>query len=317
MADGGGRGRARLDRFLAARDAKLAGEAQPGASALADTTPPAAAPVAPAEGAAPAAAPPLTDTLNAANRQAMADAIRAEREAYETKQRLKSLEEENKRIKAESEALSKLTPLELLEKRGTTFQGIAEEIVAGKHKPRTAEQLALEAADARAKALEDRLAAIEGEREKTTKEAAFKGVADALTSDLKANHATTYPVLATYADAGERVQRLKEQNPDVGYPEIAAHLEKELRSFQSVDSLKARVAADPEYKALVLSALGIQSNPPAQQVPQGKPRIGNPPDAISATRAADTGMRSTPQISGRDARKSAALGAANRRAAQG
>jgi hypothetical protein len=249
----------------------------------------------------------------------MADALRAERESYETKQRAKQLEEENKRFKAEQEARVKLSPLELLAKeRGLTYEQLTREIVDGKYKPPTAEQLELQGTKSEVQLLREELDAIKAERANTVKEAEFKGRADVLTTELKQpQHAATYPVLSSYSDAGERVQRLKEAHPDASYPDIAAHLEKELRATMSVDALKALATADPAFKSQLLSALGSQSAPPAAQpVPQGKPRVGNGPDAIAATRAADPGARSTPGLSGREARQAAAAAAVrNKRAA--
>ncbi len=274
----------------------------------------------------PAAVTPVTqpaaDTLTPMQRQAMQDAVRAEREAYETKQRMKQLEDEAKTLREQAEARKKLSPLELLaEERGVTYEQLTKDIIDGKYTPPTAEQLEIKGTKSKLQQLEEELASFKAEREQTAQRLKHEQMASVIQRELTEQYAERYPTLAALPDAGalivETHAKHVKQNPQLTFDQVAAHIEQERSSFlkqaAASDAVLKQMFADPAVKARALSLLGAKSEPAAQQVPQGIRRVGNGPDAIPSSRAGEPGTRSDAPVQGREARLNRALGAVNRK----
>lgn len=240
--------------------------------------------------------------------------IAKERETYEAKRRAESAESETKQARERAERLKAMNPIELLAEFGHTYEGAAEGIVKGKYKELTPEQLALKAHDDRVAALEKELESYRTEKTAAEKRSKTEAQAQQLQAELKEKYISRWPVLAALPDAGARIIELKERFPDESYDAIANHLEKlhgdQVRSAFSSDAALKTLLADEATKSRVLSLLNIKSEQLAQQVPQGKTRIGNGPDAIPSTHASTPGQRSEPRREGRQSRVDAALAAA-------
>lgn len=242
--------------------------------------------------------------------------IAKDREAYEAKKRADAAESEAKQAKERLDKLKSMNPVELLAAYGHTYEGTAEGIVGGKYKELTTEQLALKAHDERVAKLEAELEGYRNERTANEKRSKTEAQAKQLQEELSSKYSAQWPVLASLPDAGARIIELKERFPDESYDAIATHLEKlhsdQVRSAFSSDAALKQFLADEATKSRVLSILGIKSEQLAQQVPQGKTRTGNGPDAIPSTHASTPGRRTDQRTNGRQARADAALAAAKR-----
>lgn len=265
-----------------------------------------------------AATAPLTQPVITPEQQrAFQDAIRAERQAYEEKQERKRLEEELKQLRDAESKRKNMTPLELLElERGTTLDQVHEDIVKGKYKAKTPEQLAIESAKSELQQLREWKEAQEREKSEATKSAERQTQAAALSKELKELYSKQYPMLSADPDAGMQLVQLKEQHPDATWDQVAAHLEQERaktvrQAFVSEASIDA-LLADPDIKARMLTKLGIKSEQQPQQVNEGR-RQGNGPEAIPSTRAAESSRVATPRVGGAAGRQAAVLAAVEKK----
>lgn len=251
----------------------------------------------------------------------MQDAIRAEREAYEAKQRSKEMEA---KLKAYEEAEGKrkgMNALQRLEADGHTLDQLHEKIVKGEFKAKSAEQLALEAHDEKMRTLEERLAAYERKDQESARSAEREKLAGVIAGQLKEpSYASQFPMLAADPDAGRAIAEMYEANrekfPDATPADIAAHIEQQ-RSATVKTAAKSKavlqaLVSDPDVKAQLLELLGSKSEQQAQQVTQGA-NVGNGPDAIPSTRAAEGSRVAPPTRGGSAGRQAAVLAAVEKR----
>lgn len=317
-----------VDSVLAKKGLAPEKPAKLDAPALGASTQPAAAPKAPDQpagqvGEKPAETPAAAKQPEPAPTQPpvptqrdVQEWIAKDRELYEAKKRAEAVEAEAKQAKERLDKLKSMNPVELLAAYGHTYEGTAEAIVSGKFKELTPEQLALKAHDERVAKLEAELDGYRTERANTEKRSKVEAQAKQLQTELTSKYSAQWPVLASLPDAGARIIELKEKFPDESYDAIATHLEKlhgdQVRASVSSDAVLKALLADEATKSRVLALLNIKSEQLAQQVPQGKTRTGNGPDAIPSTHASTPGRRTEQRINGRQARAEAAMAAAKR-----
>jgi hypothetical protein len=317
----------RAARMMAAVDKTKA----PAAPAVAATpsleSPPAATP-APAA----AATPTLTDTPPPPKAESKPDtdkdlaraieaATRAQREAYEAKQALKTKEAREAELAAklkerdDAEAKRLQDPFYRAVAEGKTYEQITQELVEGKLKAPTPEQQAIDGTKTELQQLKEQLATIAAERQKEREQfeaaqqaqleqKAMEQKAAQLSAQLK-EHAAHFPVLSSMPWAAQRILAVHKQDPSKSITQVAREIEQAasgdithavssrhaMKALLTEERLKA-LLEDNDFKDRVSKLLGTKQTQPAQQAqPQGATRSGNAPDAIPSSRANDPGTR--------------------------
>lgn len=295
----------------AAEAAEAEAEEEAPETPKAATEPPAAPdkpPAAPPKATEDQPAPNKDDAELRAARAARA-AQQKEREAYEANKARKELESQLADLRAQVEkekAWRTKSPLELLQDRGLTYEQLTKEIVEGKHKPLSPEQLAVQETrsivdqlkaelQAEKEAREAERRAIAEEREKAAKEQQAEATATHISGKLK-EHADKFPVLATLPWAAKTIVREAERTGKT-YDEIALEMESAARNdvqtvFSSDETLKVFLG-DEATKQRVLSILGIKPQPasPASDEGSNSGRRKGATSAIPQTRSSDPGTR--------------------------
>lgn len=304
----------RMARAVAAAKGPSA-VAVPAPTPVADAPPVELAAALPTEEAA--KPPPQSESALALARAQKAQ-LAAQREAYEAKQRIKDYEA---KLKAADEAQSKfktLNPIDLLKERGFTYEQVTKDLVDEKYKPLTAEQIAVEEANKRSLALEERLSAFEKEREETRVQQLRAQEVSYVAEQIKAA-AEQFPLLASVKWAPQQAveafyKHVKEHGVQPELNDVLSRMEEAIAAdaepiFASDAYLKA-LLAKPEQRDRVLSLLGIKQTQPAQQATQRAQATVNSPAAIPQTKAADPGTRKTASKSISPAQRRAAAVAA-------
>lgn len=260
---------------------------------------------APAPVAAAPATPPEPATPPAPAPQADGSVARewAERQEYEARlaeqsrlaeERAKALEERD----ARDAARAKMTHLERLQADGLTYEQLTKEIVEGKHTPKTAEQMELEAI--RAELAQTKAAQEEWRTQQETqaKEAQRTQYVTQLKTELAAN-VEAFPVLAAMPwGASEIVRRAEESNRS--FAVVAKELEQaasgDIRASLSHEPTLRALLKDPALRAAVTQALGPEKGTPTDPAtgPTVTPTQPRRPDAIPSSVAADPGSRGAP-----------------------
>jgi hypothetical protein len=216
----------------------------------------------------PATEEPKTNTtpqedVDLALAKARQAAMAKDREIYEAKQRAKDYEAKVKDFEAREQARKKLTPLEALAKEyGTTYEQLTQDIVAGKFKEISPEDLAQQSVKSEVDQIREELAAIKAERDRVVQEHQFEQTRVQLETELK-QAAAVYPVLATVPWAAKEILATAKSSGKT-IKECAEELEQAasrdvLAIFNNEASLKA-LLKDDELKNRVLSALGAKQS---------------------------------------------------------
>lgn len=290
-------------------------------TAATEATPglPVAEPPKAAEAAPVATSTPAQSESALALAKAQQAALKREREAYEAKQRLKEYEAKLRDLEAYQAKVKEASPLDLLKERGLTYEQLTQEIVEGKYKPASPEQLAIEGTKSEVQKLAEELQALKKEREEArVREVRAQEVAH-VAEQIK-SAAEQYPLLSAVKWGAEKAvdlfyERFRQTGvqPDLG--EVLSSLEQGIASdaepiFAS-DAYLKRLLANQEQRDRVLNLLGIKQTQPAQQASQrAQTATVNSPAAIPQTKAADPGTRKTPTKSTSYAQRRAAAVAA-------
>jgi hypothetical protein len=307
-------------------------QSEPGATA--ESAPTHAPAVEPQKAAPQADAAPAKDPRAELERAKQLQAIqKREREAYEAKQAAKAAEERlaalEKQLEAERGWKSK-NPLELLQERGTTYEQLTKEIVEGKYKPKSPEQLAIEGTKsemeelrAQIKAEKEAREALERQRTEEAEQTKFRQVREqetAYVADQLKAAAAKYPMLSSMKWGPSKVvERFYEKaQANDGLPPALDEVLGELEQAIAADAdplfsndailearLKARIESSPEFKTRMSELLGIKQSQPAQQATRATSG-GNGPTAIPQAKAADPGTRKTASRSVTPAQRRAA-----------
>ncbi len=307
-----------------------------------------------------AAAPaPLADTPpkpNADNDVALARAIEAslrdQRAAYEARQAAKQheqkLKELEKQLAERDEAQKKLQadPFKRRIMEGATYEQATQEMVEGKLKPPTAEELERESFKAEQQRIREEWEAEKAQRQKEREEYEAQVTAQREEAELAQRatklsaklqeHAATFPTLAAVPWGAAEVLRRHKADPTKSIDDIARDLEQRASTdvghvFKHGPSARALITDevmdswldDAAFRDRVAKRLAAkQPTPPASPAsnPQGETRAGNVPDAIPSSRANDPGDRAKPakaRTSADRAARGLAAVEARRRAARG
>jgi hypothetical protein len=293
--------------------------AAPEAAPVAEAAPVTEAPAGAAEAPAEAKPTPAQSEAALALAKAQKAALQREREAYEAKQRAKQLEAKLKEAEEAASKYKTLNPLDLLKERGLTYEQLTQEIVEGKYKPPTAEQIAVESTKSEVQKLAEELAALKREREEATVRETRAREVDWAREQITAA-AEKYPLLSAVKwGPAKAVEAFYEQVQKPGvqpdFEDVLSSLEQAIAAdadpiFAS-DAYLKRLLADQKQKERVLSLLGIKQSQPAQQASTGaKTATANSPAAIPQVKAAEPGTRKTPSKSISPAQRRAAAIAA-------
>lgn len=291
-----------LEKGLAVLASKAADRPAPTSSATPSSPSPEAGAAPTAEGAvtppptpAETAPPPKPDDSELRLSRALRTAQEKERAAFEATRRAKDLEA---KLKAAEELEAKrkgLSVLDVLKERGYSYEQLTREIVDGKLKPPSPEELATEAVGSEVAQLRKLVDDLRQEREASTKQAQAEATAATLARELKDN-AKDFPVLATLPWAPRAIMNRSESEGKT-YAEAARDLESAVRSdmqniFASEETLKLLLSND-NFKTRILELLGIKqsttASPASDKGENGERKVT--PSAIPQTKATDAGTR--------------------------
>ena len=272
--------------------------------APADETPATPAGDSPAAPAAPAEAPPKPeapkpeakpDDAELRVSRALRAAQEKERAAFEASKRAKELEARLKAAEEAEAARKNLSILDVLKERGYTYEQLTQEIVDGKLKPPTPEQLATETVSGEVAQLKKQLEELKAEREAQAKAQQAEATATQLAQELKDN-ARDFPVLATLPWAARSIMQRAERDGK-SFAEAARELETAARRdvqtvFDSEETLKLFLG-DDKIKSRILDILGIKpqtaTSPASDKGDHGARKVA--PSAIPQSKATDAGTR--------------------------
>lgn len=255
-------------------------------------TPAESAQEAPAADAAPAPA----DEPKGENRKLM-KALAETQKAQSELLKIKSAYEELHKLVEEA----KSDPRKALKLANTDFEKLAQDAFEGKFKAVDEPEAPLSEEARKVKELEDRLAAIESEKQELASKAQLQDIKQSL------DQSELFPVLASLEWAPARLQTLLRQKQDELGDEFSdEHVREVAEQFQSAVSAdvgsvlsneraaKAFFDANPAMKETVARVLGLaaaKKSTPTQQDKTGTRARGNGPSALSAAQISEIPAR--------------------------
>lgn len=202
------------------------------------------------------------------------------------------------------EAYEKASPLELLKLRGTDYESLTRDILAGKLKPPSPEQIAVEQAKSEVEQLKQWREQLETQQRELQERELAKREVEYVTG-IVTQQAEAYPALAAIKWAPERAReifyaRAKEngQQPDLSevLSELHTAVASDVRSVLSDERAAKAILADKAVREMVLKALGVGSTERATATPASETgaqpaRGATPPRALTQDLASDAGER--------------------------
>lgn len=240
---------------------------------------------------------------------AMADAQRRDRETWELKQAREALDAKLKQIE-ERDARLRTNPLDALKEiAGVSYDQLTKEILQGKYKPPSEEQIKLSDTDKRLAEMQRKLDAIEQEKA----EAAAKA---ARANDLEyakgrvSERADALPFLSAFEWGPERAVSAfygaKESGQQADFEALVSELDKSISSdvravIANERALKA-LLSDSAVRDTLTKALGLVSEPrkasPASR--ERAPKSGDGPSTITQEAVTAPGVRESQKPTDRD-----------------